>query len=232
LTTEILWCILKKIVFVSYLTEGAIMQKGMVVLRILIAGAAGTLPIYVFCRMLNANNFASVILDGIYLLAALYLFGLTAAALFSSPAAWCLVDFLLYPKRFLKSAPPILSRQQGLIARKRFEEAEQELQELRRNYKGSPEIALMLAELHALEFHDPEVAVADCHYYFQHRSWRYCELNLPILLRYADWQNQLGRPEEACIRLLGEAKSSFYPEGEKKILRARAASLRQQCSEK
>lgn len=197
-------------------------------LRIIVTILHAALPVYIFIQMFKADNPLEVILGGFFLLAALYLYGLVTALLYSGPAAASLIDFLLYPRRFLKKAPPILSHQQGLIARRRFEEAELELLKVRQNHKGSPEITLMLADLHALEFHDLESALNDCLFYFKHRPWRYNELNLPIVLRYADWQIQLGRPEEALSLLEKEAKIFFYPQGEKKTLRARAESLRQQ----
>lgn len=197
-------------------------------LRLIVTIAHAAVPVYIFIMMFKADNPQEVILGGIFLLAALYLYGLVTALLYSGPAATSLVDFLLYPRRFLKKAPPILSHQQGLITRRRFEEAELELLEVRQNHKDSPETALMLADLHALEFHDLESAIRDCLFYFKHRSWRYNELNLPIVLRYADWQTQLGRPEQALSRLEKEAKLVFYPQGEKKTLLLRAESLREQ----
>ena len=208
------------------------MTKGSLAVRLIIIGLCSILPLHFFLGMLKADNQARVITDGVFLLGALYLYGLIASALFSGPAARTLVDFILYPRRYLKKAPPILSRQMGLIARKCYKEAEMELLDLRQKYKSSPEIALMLADLHASGFNAPEAALMDCRFYFKHRNWRYNELNLPIALRYADWQTQLGRKTEASEFLSREIKNSFYPRAEKKALLSRAASLGQQSAEK
>ena len=120
----------------------------------------------------------------------------------------------------------------GLIARKCYKEAELELMELRQEHKSSPEIALMLADLHADGFNDLKAAVLDLQFYFKHRNWRYNELNLPIALRYADWLAQQGNIAEALIRLRNELNSAFYPPAEKNFLKARISSLRQQGAKK
>ena len=221
---------IKENIFVPHNPERSNIK--MMTLRLIIAAASAVLPGYFFFEMISADSRAQVILNGVCLLPVLYLFGLVTTLLFSGPASWTLVDFLLYPRRLLKKAPPILSRQQGLIARKCYAEAETELLELRETHKSIPEVALMLAELHAVGFNDPEKAIADCLFYFKYRSLRYNKLNLPLLLRYADWMEEQGLREEALARLTREAESPFYPSGEKKALRARAESLRQQSSEK
>ena len=195
----------------------------------IVSGAWGIWLIY---AMLHTNSSAMVIADGCCLLAALYLFGLSFSYTFSGTVADNLTDFLLYPKRYLKKSPPLLSRQQGLIKKGAFELAELELINQRQNFKGSPELALMLAELHATDMQDPEGAVADCHFYFAHRNWRYHELNLTILLRYADWQTQLGNCAEALEQLTRDSRAGFYPAVEKEAIRKRIESLRKQFSKK
>ena len=195
----------------------------------IVSGAWGIWLIY---DMTHTNSRVMVIADGCYLLAVLYLFGLSFSFTFSGAAANTLTDFLFYPKHFLKKAPPVLSRQQGLIKAGLLEQAEVELIEERQKYKSSPELALMLAELHAIDMQNPAGAVADCRFYFAHRSWRYHELNLHIALRYADWQVQLGNHAEARKQLLRDARAGFYPAVEKKSLLARAESLRNEFSEK
>lgn len=200
---------------------------GIFLLKAAGTAAAGALPICCFLRMFRAQSQIDVVCGGIYLLMSLYVFGLFCAICYSGGAANALTDFLLYPRRYLKKKPPILSRQLGLIASHRFEEAESELMELSSRYPGSPEITLMLAELHEEQFKDLEAAIADCRAYFLRRSWRYHEFNLKIVLKYADLLQELGRISEAKEKLQKELRASFYPDGEKKALTARLHYLSQ-----
>ena len=203
----------------------------LLLLKLAITVGAG-IPVYcVFSRMLSSRNPAEIICCGVYLLIGLYIFGLLSAVLFSGCAAESFTAFLLYPARYLKKAPPVLSRQQGLITTGNFETAEIELMAYRQKYASSPEVALMLAELHGVQMNDLKAAVTDCEFYFSHRKWRYHPLNLHIVLRYADWQEQLKSPRTALERVTRELKCCFYSAPDKKALRMRAESLRKQCTE-
>ena len=206
-------------------------------LRLAAATLLAALPVILVIRQMRAvfqasqtvmlpyGHMLEMVIWAFFLLAALYIFGLFCAWQYTGAIAESLVDFWLYPRRYLKKRPPVLSRQQGLIAACRYEEAKFELLEMRQNYADSPEITLMLADLRAEKFNDLESAVVDCRYYFKNRSWRYHELNLPIVLRYADWQCTLGNCADAVKRLSKEVKSSIYPPQEKKALQTRLESL-------
>ena len=201
-------------------------------LNLAVTVAAGTPAAWCFQTMLKMESQVSVVCKGIYLLLVLYIFGIVCSMQYYGCAAESLVDFLLFPKKFLKKPAPILSMPQALLASGRTAEAECELLRQRSQNPGSPELALMLADLHAGIFNDPEAAVADCSFYFAHRNWRYHELNCKIVLKYADWQSQLGRRDKALERLVKEARASFYPRADKKAFLARAGSLRQESAEK
>ena len=189
-------------------------------------------PVYrVWVQMIGASNQLEVVCNGVFLLIGLYFFGLLSAVLFSGSAAESVTDFLLYPARYLKKAPPVLSRQQGLITAGNFETAEAELMVCRGKNVSSPEIALMLAELHAEKMDDLNAAVTDCEFYFSHRKWRYHPLNLHIVLRYADWQQKNGNTRAALERVSRELKCRFYSAPDRKALGIRAQLLREQCSE-
>lgn len=195
---------------------------------------SGTLPVCCFLQMLQRSSAAAVVCNGVYLLVTLYIFGIICSVLYSGSAAQGLTDFLFFPKRYLKKAPPVLSRQQGLIANGCFEEAETELLQLRQHHKSSPEITLMLITLHADCQKDTAAAIADCRFFFAHRKWRRHELNLTILLRYTDFLCTAGLIEEACTKLQKDSKASFYAPDERKAISSRSASLAQllQHSEK
>ena len=156
----------------------------------------------------------------------LYLFGISSGLLFAGPAGNALTDFMLYPRKFLKVPPVPLSRQQGLIAAGKHEQAECELLELRGDHPASPEIALMLAELHGDVFGDVEAALADCEYYFKCRKFRYHPLNLELCLRRADWLCAAGREAQAEQLLEAESKRFFYSVPDRNGLEKRLSALR------
>lgn len=195
-------------------------------LKILFFLGSGGLAAYTAISMFSAGNPLSVVIDGFFLLPVLYLFGISATLLFAGPAGNRLTDFMLYPRKYLKAPPVPLSRQQGLIAAGEFEKAECELLELRADHSASPEIALMLAELHGDVLQDTNAALADCEYYFRSRKFRCNPLNLDLCLRYVDWLCAAGRPEEAEQLLEEESMRFFYSGPDRHGLKKRLSALR------
>ena len=86
--------------------------------------------------------------DGFLLVVALYLFGISGSLLYSGSMARNFTDFFFYPRHYLKIPPVITTRQKGLIAAKKYQLAEKELGELRAEHPYSPDVALMIADLH------------------------------------------------------------------------------------
>ena len=196
-----------------------------VLLKAVLSAGTAALALYFFLQMLGGNTRAAVVCNGVYLLMSLYLFGILCAVTYSGGAARCLTDFLFFPGRFLKTAPIILSRQQGLITRKEFAQAEAELLSLRNRSPGSPEITLMLMSLHGSALGDIPAALADAHFFFANRKWRRHELNLSILLRYADFLCDTGEIKEAYKILRKESSASFYAPDERKAIATRINSI-------
>jgi len=195
-------------------------------LKILFFLASGALVAYFARSMFGGSNPLSVVLDGFFLVPALYLFGISSTLLFAGPAGTAVADFMLWPRKYLKVPPVPLSRQQGLIAAGKYEQAECELLELRGDHPASPEIALMLAGLHGDVFGDIEAALADCGYYFKTRKFRYNPLNLELCLRCADWLCAAGKEDEAERLLEAEAKRFFYSVPDRNGLKKRLSALR------
>ena len=195
-------------------------------LKILFFLGSTALAVYVARGMFSARNPLLVVIDGFFLLPALYLFGISSTLLFAGPAGNALTDFMLWPRKYLKVPPVPLSRQQGLIVAGEHEKAECELLELRADHPASPEIALMLAELHGDVFGDTDAALADCEYYFRCRKFRYSPLNLELCLRRVDWLCAAGRPEEAERLLEEESKRLFYSVPDRNGLKKRLSALR------
>ena len=186
------------------------------------------IPLVLVFRDLAANikavSVGGVLADGFFLLGALYLFGGTGSALYAGSFAAGFTDFLFYPRRHLKAPPVITARQKGLISGGKYVQAEQELLLLREQNPAAPEVALLLAELHAVNLNSPEAAVADIRGYLKKRRLRYHPLNLPILLRCADFMQQAGLVREAADLLDRESGSRIYTVRERNVLAERAAA--------
>ena len=195
-------------------------------LKILFFLASGALVAYFARSMFGGSNPLSVVLDGFFLVPALYLFGISSTLLFAGPAGTAVADFMLWPRKYLKVPPVPLSRQQGLIAAGKYEQAECELLELRGDHPASPEIALMLAGLHGDVFGDIEAALADCEYYHRKRKFRYNPLNLELCLRRVDWLCAAGKADEAVHLLEEESKRFFYSVPDRNGLKKRLSALR------
>ena len=202
-------------------------QKQILKFGILLLSLIPTLTVFSdLCKNFNSGAAIGVLADAFALVFTLYVFGITASALYSGNMASGLVDFLLYPKKYLKVPPVITSRQKGLIARKQFETAEKELQTMRDKHPASPDAALLLAELHAGAYNDPGTAVADILYYHQKRRWRYHHLNLTITMRCADFYTALGDTENARNLLQKESRANFvYTARERQVLISRLNNL-------
>lgn len=187
--------------------------------------------IWVICDIydnFNAKSQIGVVGDGFLLVFALYLFGITGSLLYSGDMARSLTDFLFYPRHYLKIPPVITTRQKGLIAAKKYQLAQNELIELRAEHPYSPDVALMLADLHFENFNSPETAIADILYYHSKRRLRYHHLNLRITLRCADFYTQLGKPQDAIELLKKECGVIFvYSKRERNVLLQRAEAIRE-----
>ena len=77
-----------------------------VLLKLALTVVSGTLPVCCFLQMLQRSSAAAVVCNGVYLLVTLYIFGIICSVLYSGSAAQGLTDFLFFPKRYLKKAPP------------------------------------------------------------------------------------------------------------------------------
>ncbi len=103
---------------------------------------------------------------------------------------------LLFPRKYLKEAPLILSPIHGLITNGRYEEAEMKLLELQAEYPADPEVVSALVDLYAEHYPSPDalVAVAEC--YLLQNPPRRDDCHVFILMRYADCVMASGDPEK------------------------------------
>lgn len=182
-------------------------------------------------RAYSANSALGVAANGFMLLMALYLFGTVASLLYSGNIATGIIDLIFYPRHYLKAPPVMTSRQQGLIATQKFQLAEKELFELREKHPSSPEVAQLLAELHAGAFKSPETAIADILFYRRKRRLRYHQLNLHLSMRCADFYVENNQLPEAVDFLTGELSVPFIcTKREREVMQKRIAALQQQLN--
>ena len=134
---------------------------------------------------------------------------------------------VVFPFKKNKKAPMLLLRQRNLIAAREYKLAEKELCELRLKNPRAPEIALMLAELHAGKFFcSPETALADLQYYIEKRSGTPHPLDCKIIMEYASLLQHLGNLQQAADLLQTESgKTLFYSINEQQNLKKRLDSI-------
>lgn len=154
--------------------------------KFIIAVIAALPAVFCIYIMAASGDAALVIGGGFMLYGALLLFGKVCSLLYAGELANGLIDFLLYPKRYLKRAPVILSRQQGLITRGDYNTALAELLQLQQQHPESPEVAEVLSRLYGEKLNAQAQAMETLLLYFQHRKSNISAQNLPLALRLTE----------------------------------------------
>ena len=165
------------------------------------------------------------------LVVSLYFYGIVASLLYSGTFAGNFTDFLFYPRYYLKTPPVITTRQHGLITAGKYELAEKELFELREKNPASPEVTILLGDLHAGIFNDPQQGIADIMFFRRKRHLRHHELNLQIMMRCTDFLLAANQLAQAVELLESEIKIPFvYTKRERNVLRRRIEILKTQLT--
>ena len=136
-----------------------------------------------------------------------------------------ITSFILFPKRYLKKAPPSLSPVQGLIASGDFDQAEQRLAELQQQCPDHAETALMRIQLYADELNRPDEAAASAELYLNAKPDDSDPLYFKILMRYADLLQEAGREAELVQLLEKQLKRRRLSRSRKESLQTRLANL-------
>ena len=161
--------------------------------EIFACGSAGN-PFSVILNVLKASFFAAI---AAMLLVRLYL-----------PAVAEKITFgLLYPKTYLKAAPPPLSPIYALISQGNLDEAEEQLRELAEKYPGHAEITRALMDLYTDRLGRGDLAAAAAENYFTKVRGPSGEHHFRILMRYADLLQGTERENILRERLEKELKS-------------------------
>ena len=132
---------------------------------------------------------------------------------------------LLYPKRYLKTAPPPLSPIYALIAQGNLNEAEVQLSGLTEKHPGNAEITRMLMDLYIDSLGRDDLAAAAAERYFSHVRGRSTEDHFRILMRYADLLQGTEREDRLRIRLEKELKTRRLTGPQASAVRCRLGNL-------
>lgn len=136
---------------------------------------------------------------------------------------------LLFPRKYLKEAPLILSQIHGLITNGRYQEAEMKLLELQSQYPADSEIVSMLVDLYADKYPSPDAlaAIAEC--YLLQNPPRRNDRHVFIMMRYSDCIMASGDPEKlgrlAAFLKRELRKRSHLTPPEKKAVQERLNSI-------
>ena len=132
---------------------------------------------------------------------------------------------LLYPKRFLKTAPVSLSPVQGLITAGKFQEAEQQLTVLNQDFPEHAEIAFMLFSLYLDHLNRPDSAAAAAERFFDVPYRKKDSFRFRLLMRYADLLQNSAAEAELIPLLTDELKRKLLSETEAAAVRRRLDAL-------
>jgi hypothetical protein len=187
--------------------------------------------VWVCTGIFQSKSVLSVLSYAPLLVVSLYFYGIVASLLYSGTFAGNFTDFLFYPRYYLKTPPVITTRQHGLITAGKYELAEKELFELREKNPASPEVTILLGDLHAGIFNDPQQGIADIMFFRRKRHLRHHELNLQIMMRCTDFLLAINQPAQAVELLESEIKIPFvYTKRERNVLRRRIEILKTQLT--
>ena len=103
---------------------------------------------------------------------------------------------LIFPRKYLKEAPLILSPIHGLITNGRYEEAEMKLLELQAQYPADSEVVSALVDLYADKYPSPDAVAAIAECYLLQNPPRRDDRHVFIMMRYADCVMVSGDPEK------------------------------------
>jgi len=139
------------------------------------------------------------------------------------------VNFLLWPRRFLKKAPPPLSKAQALMMRGEWEQAQFLLKNWHREYPGSANIALDLFGLLADHFQRYDEALQTACETLESSCRIREEAAVPLLGRVTDLLCAAGHQEKAVELLRREAeRSSLYAPEQLRNIKQRENALRKE----
>lgn len=166
----------------------------------------------------------------VYLIFGVLPCGLLAAALFIKfylPKIGEWFSFsLLFPRKFLKKAPVVLSPFIGLLTNEKYQEAFSGLQPLAQQYPENPDVVLLFAQS-CMKLRGAEeigFTVMEQHFALDDRSAS--KNHLKLLFFYADKAIEYQYTDSLIPVLTREREKEFYTDSERKAIRIRLDSLR------
>jgi hypothetical protein len=139
-------------------------------------------------------------------------------------------DAIFFPRNYLKTAPDIMSPIKGRIARREYDEAIDELNELLEEKPFSPEPYQILIEVYAIELNDNLHAMELIEEYFNQEKVYAFEENIEMLLLYSDICQEHNYLNKAQRILEQEVKRKGYPDLKRKRLEIRLEAIKENIS--
>lgn len=187
------------------------------------AASIGLWFTYNFCASCFKGEFGWM--GGILAVALLTVWGVIAGRIFAPRAGEWYGNLFYTPKAYLKTPPDIMSPIKGRIARREYDEAIEELNELLEEKSFSPEPYLILVEVYAIELNDYFHAMELIENYFSQKKVYAFDENIEMLLLYADICQEHNYLHKAQKLLEQEVKRKGYPELKRKRLETRLEAI-------
>lgn len=131
----------------------------------------------------------------------------------------------LFPRTYLKKAPPMLSPYKAMLAAGNYAEAFEELSQLAEEYPADGDVIYLYASAGMNLENCADQAFLKMEQYFRCSSRNPQAAHAKLLFFYADNAVKFGRTEHLCGILRNEMKLSYYTDIEKKSIRTRLNSL-------
>lgn len=194
----------------------------------LLAGGFALLAVWLFRQCSQTGNPGIAVINILLAAASATAAALLLVTLYLPGVAERIVSGILFPKRYLRKAPPPLSPIQGMIASGDFEQAERHLAELQQQYPDHAETALLRIQLYADELDCPDEAAEAAELYLDSKPDESDPLYFRILMRYADLLQEAGREADLAELLERMLKRGRLTPSRKESLQARLAALHRQ----
>ena len=194
----------------------------------LIVAVFALISLWMFWKCSRGGSSLMIVFNVLMAAASATMASLILVSLYLPSVANGITSFLLFPKRYLRKAPPPLSPIQGMIAAGDFEPAEQRLAELQHQYPDHAETALLRIQLYADELDCPDEAAEAAELYLDSKPDESDPLYFRILMRYADLLQEAGREADLAELLERMLKRGRLTRSRKESLQARLAGLHRQ----
>jgi hypothetical protein len=132
---------------------------------------------------------------------------------------------LIFPRQYLKKAPPVLSPFHALLSSEKYEEGYRQTAPLLQQYPDDPDLVYLFAEFCFGSGRDPVEGFAAMEQLFQRKRRVKSNRNRELLFYYADQSVRFQHTEHLCEVLRRELRTGFYTDAEKNAIECRLKTL-------